>query len=173
MNHIFKLYLRKFVFVFFDDIPVFSKGLKDHITHLRTVLPVLLSNQLYAKQSKCVFGCGEVEYLGHLISGQGIRTDPKKTEARQQWPMPRTVKVLRGFLGLIGYYRKFIQNYGTIAAPLTTLLKKDAFTWIAQANSTFVSLKQAVSNPLVLALLDFSKTFVVVCDAFGSGIGLC
>ena len=87
--------------------------------------------------------------------------------------MPRTVKVLRGFLGLIGYYRKFIQNYGTIAAPLTTLLKKDAFTWIAQANSTFVSLKQAVSNPLVLALLDFSKTFEVVCDAFGSGIGLC
>lgn len=82
--------------VFFDDILVFSRNLEDHITHLRTILSVLLSNQLYAKQSKYVFGCGEVEYLGHLILDQGVRTDPKKTEAMQQWPVPTTVKALKG-----------------------------------------------------------------------------
>ena len=84
MNHIFKPYLRKFVLVFFDDILVFSKSLEDHVTHLRIVLSVLLSNQLYALQSKCVFGCGEFNYLGNLISGQEVRTNPKKTEAMQQ-----------------------------------------------------------------------------------------
>ena len=126
---------------------------------------------MYAKQSKCVFGCGKVEYLGHLISGQGVRAEPKKTEAMQQWLVPKSVKALRGFLGLIGYYRKFIKDYGTIAAPLTGFLKKDAFPWNAQVDSAFVSLKQAVSSPPVLVLPNFSKPFVVECDASSSGIG--
>ena len=129
MNHILRPYLRKFVLVFFYGILVFSKSLDVHLIHLRTVLSVLLSNQLYAKQSKCVFGCGEMEYLGHLISVEGVRTNPRKTEAMQQWPTPRSMKALRGFLRLIGYYKKFIQHYGIIAAPLTALLKKDAFQW--------------------------------------------
>lgn len=171
MNHIFKPFLRKFVLVFFDDILVFSKSLDDHLIHLRTVLSFLLSNQLYAKQSKCVFGCGEVEYLGYIISSDGVRTDPRKIEAMQQWPIPRSVKALRGFLGLKGYYRKFIQNYGVIAAPLTALLKKNAFLWSPQAELAFEALKRAVSSPPVLALPNFSKTFVVDCDASNYGIG--
>ena len=105
MNHIFKPYLRNFVYflVFFDDILVFSKNLRDHVVHLRAMLTILLSNQLYSRKSKCVFGYGEVEYLGHLIFGQRVRTDPKKTEAMQQWPILVTVKAIRGFLGLTGY----------------------------------------------------------------------
>ena len=110
MNAIFKHYLRKFVLVFFDDILVFSSCFIDHLSHLRTVLEILLSHQLYAKMSKCVFGCAEVEYLGHIISRDGVKADPKKTIAMQQWPVPTTVKTLRGFLGFTGYYRNSLEG---------------------------------------------------------------
>ena len=109
--------------MFFDDILVFSKTLDEHVSHLKLVLEVLLENQLFAKMSKCVFGCHEVKYLGHLISGHEVKTDHRKTEAMQNWPTPTSIKALRGFLGLTGYYGKFIKNYGVIAAPLTALRK--------------------------------------------------
>ena len=140
--------------------------------HLRAVLTILLANQLYAKQSKCAFGCVEVEYLGHIISGQGVKIDPTKTEAMLQWHIPKSVKALRGFLGLTRYYRKFIQSFGVIEAPLNALLKKEAFQWTSQAESAFNALKLAVSRPPVLALPDFSKLFVVECDACGVGLGV-
>ena len=171
MNHIFKLYLRNFVLVFFDDILVFSMDFSCHLCHLRVVLTVLLDNKLYAKRSKCVFGCVEMEYLGHLISGHGVRTDPRKTKAMLQWPIPTSVKALRGFLGLTSYYRKFVKDYGLIAAPLTALLKKDSFHWSTQVDLAFNTLKQAMSQPPVLALPNFTKPFVIECDALGTSLG--
>ena len=118
-----------------------------------------------------MFGCLEVEYLGHLIFGQGVRIDPKKIEAMVNWPIPTSVKALRVFLGLIGYCRKFVKDYGAIAAPLTALLEKDSFQWSPQATLAFQTLKQAMSQPPLLALPDFTKPFVIECDASGVGLG--
>ena len=171
MNDIFKLYLRRFVLVFFDDILVYSQCLDDHLDHLKTVLNIMLSHKLYAKRSKCVFGSSEVEYLGHNISSKGVKVDPKKTAAMQQWLVPTTVKALRGFLGLTSYYKKFIKEYGTIAKPLTDLLKKDSFLWSNTTLEAFNALKAAVIQPLVLALPNFSKPFTIECDASGVGLG--
>ena len=92
-----------------------------------------------------MFGCLEVEYLGHLIYGQGVKNDPKKIEAMVNWPVPTSMKALKGFLGLTSYYKKFVNDYGAIAAPMTTLLKKDSFQWSLQAALAFQTLKQAIS----------------------------
>ena len=105
------------------------------------------------------------------MSSEGVKPDLKKVLAMQQWPTSTCVKALREFLGLTGYYRRFIRNYGIIAAPLTNLLKKDSFKWTDEANSAFQHLKVTVMNPPVLALPDFSKPFVIECDALGVGIG--
>jgi hypothetical protein len=145
--------------------------LEEHKIHLKAVLQVLLDHQLFAKRSKCVFAVGEVEYLGHVIFGRGVQTDPKKIAAMMNWPKPQTLKALRGFLGLTGYYRKFIRGYGQIASPLTELLRKDAFKWNEKAEMAFERLNEACSQPPCLGLPDFSKTFVVECDASGYGIG--
>jgi hypothetical protein len=114
----------------------------------------------------------EVEYLGHLVGKDGIRVDPKKIEAMQDWPHPKTLKSLRGFLGLTGYYHKFVKNYGKIATPLTALLKKNSFTWTPTIAQDFQTLKMAMCTTPVLALPDFTKTFVLECDASGKGIGV-
>ncbi|WKA11764.1 hypothetical protein VitviT2T_029233 [Vitis vinifera] len=171
MNDIFKPYLRKFILVFFDDILVYSKNLADHVHHLQTVLDILKQHQLFAKKSKCCFGCSEIEYLGHLISKDGVQADPTKIEAMLNWPFPTSLKSLRGFLGLTGYYRKFIKGYGLIAAPLTALLKKNSFKWTESAKRAFQDLKHAVTSPPVLALPDFSIPFTIQCDASGIGVG--
>jgi hypothetical protein len=171
MNEVFRPYLRKFVLVFFDDILVYSKNLKEHLKHVRLVLEALKVHHLYAKASKCTFESLEMDYLGHVISEEGVKADPTKIGAMKSWPNPRTPKALRGFLGLTGYYRKFAKGYGGVAAPLTALLKKNSFVWSEKAEAAFRHLKELMSTPPVLGLPDFTKKFIIECDASGAGIG--
>ena len=126
MNTILRPYLRSFVVVFFDDILIYSKTWEGHRQHVDTILQ-LLREHLSFKKSKCSFGVPEVEYLGHIVGRDGVKVDPKKIQAMQDWPHPTTLKSLWGFLGLIGYYSNFVCNYGKIASPLTNLLQKNAF----------------------------------------------
>ncbi|XP_027936242.1 uncharacterized protein LOC114191269 [Vigna unguiculata] len=142
MNNIFKAYLRKFVLVFFDDILVYSKGWGEHLKHVTIVLKLLREQDLKVNGKKCVFGSRQVEYLGHLISEKGVAVDPEKIKSVLNWPIPHNVKGVRGFLGLTGYYRKFIANYGKIARPLTELTKKDGFHWGPAAELAFEELKK-------------------------------
>jgi hypothetical protein len=129
------------------------------------VLDELRRHQLFVKCTKCSFGAPSVSYLGHVISAAGMDMDPAKVQAIHEWPAPRSPRAVRGFLGLTGYYRKFVHNYGAIAAPLTALLKKEGFTWDDVAAAAFSTLKAAVTSAPVLAMPDFAKLFTIECDA--------
>jgi hypothetical protein len=172
MNHVFHPFLHHFVLVFFDDILIYSKTWSTHLAHVDRVLHLLSQHQLFLKQSKCAFGASKVEYLGNIVGKEGVRVDPKKIESMQDWPRPKTLKRLHGFLGLTGYYRKFVKNYGKIMTPLTALHKNNSFTWTLVADHAFQALKETMCTAPVLALPDFTKTFFLECDASGRGIGV-
>jgi hypothetical protein len=171
MNDILEPFLRKFVLVFLDDILIYSPTMELHLTHLRQILETLRQHQFYMKASKCSFAQTKLDYLGHMISQEGVSTNPEKTTAMLNWPTPSTVTELRGFLGLTGYYRKFVKHYGIIARPLTNLLKMKQFTWSVQAQHAFEQLKQAMVTVPVLAIPDFEKPLIIETDACNSGIG--
>jgi hypothetical protein len=116
------------VLVFFDDILIYRKSWEDHVRHVDRVLHLLKEQQLYAKLPKCLFGVKEVEYLGHIVSHEGVKVDPNNIKSMMEWLIPKTLKNPREFLGLTGYYGNFFRNYGRIVAPLTALTKKDAFS---------------------------------------------
>lgn len=128
-------------------------------------------NQLFLKRSKCSFGEGFVAYLGHIISAQGVAMYLSKIEAISSWPTSTTVRALCGFLGLMGYYRKFIKAYGEVAAPLTKLLKCEAFLWSPKVDVAFLALKETLITGPILQLPNFTKPFVVDCDASGTCFG--
>jgi hypothetical protein len=128
MNKIFAPLLRKCVLVFMDDILVYSTTLYEHVQHLQQVFEILNQQKFFLKESNCVFGQQQLEYLGHLISGKGVATEASKIVFVQQWPIPVNIKQLRGLLGLTGYYRRFIKHYGMISSPLIVHLKKGYLT---------------------------------------------
>ena len=171
MNQVLQPFLRQFVLVFLDDILIYSRSMGEHIQHIQQVLETLRTNKLYLKASKCSFAQQSLEYLGHIISDQGVSTDPEKTQVMLQWPIPTSFTELRAFLGLTGYYRKFVRNYGIIAKPLTLLLRNKQFQWTDQANTAFHNLKMAMTTTPVLALPDFQAQFTFETDACIDGIG--
>ena len=151
MNRVFHPYLDQFVMVFIDDILVYSKDAQKRELHLRIVLQILRENQLFAKLSKCDFWLKEVSFLGHIISAEGIRVDPVKIEAVMNWKPPRNVTEVRSFLGLAGYYLRFVQGFSVIASSLTRLLRKGVnLKWDDKCQSNFERLKEILVEALVL-----------------------
>ncbi|XP_038704764.1 uncharacterized protein LOC120000718 [Tripterygium wilfordii] len=171
MNDIFRNFLRKFVLVFFDDILIYSASWKKHLEDLKNTFALLQQHHLLVKKSKCAFGQDRVEYLGHVVSREGVSADPSKIKAIMDWPLPENVKELRGFLGLTGYYRKFVKDYGKVCHPLYQLTKKNCFVWTSIATEAFEKLKSLMVSPQVLALPDFNIPFTMECDASGLGVG--
>lgn len=164
--------LRRFVLVFFDDILVYSSSFEEHLHHLDLVFQWLAKDQWRLKLSKCRFAQREIAYLGHVISECGISTNPAKIQAISSWPTPVNVCALRGFLGLAGYYRKFIRHFGLIAKPLTDLLRKTPCSFgLLCMNRHFSHSKLLLCSTPVLGIPDFSKTFHIETDASGYGVG--
>ncbi|GJX07409.1 putative reverse transcriptase domain-containing protein [Tanacetum coccineum] len=172
MNRVCKPYLDKFVIVFIDDILIYSRNEKEHEEHLKTILEMLKKEELYAKFSKCEFWIHTVKFLGHVIDSSGIHVDPAKIEAVKNWASPTTPSEIRQFLGLAGYYRRFIEGFSKIAKPMTELTQKNQkFDWGEEQEEAFQLLKQKLCAAPILALPEGSDDFVVYCDASIKGLG--
>jgi hypothetical protein len=164
--------LNKFVVVFIDDILIYSKNEKEHAKHLRIVLQHLRDHKLYAKFSKCGFWLNSVKFLGHAISKDGISVDPSKVQEVMDWKPPKSVHQICSFLGLAGYYRRFIPDFSRIAKPMTDLLKKGVkFVWSEACEKAFHTQRQHLTSAPVLVQPDNSKPFEVFCDTSGTGLG--
>ena len=146
MNHTFRAQLRKYLLVFFDDILIYNKTWEEHLKHLDEVLSILEEHLLYAKMSKCEFGMKEMLYLGHIIGAKGVQVHMEKIRAIKDWPTPKTVTELKGFIGLSTYYRRYVKGFSQFAAPLTDLTKKGPFTWTDLAQKTFEEMKVIMSS---------------------------
>ncbi|GJS07103.1 reverse transcriptase domain-containing protein [Tanacetum coccineum] len=173
MNQVCKPYQDKFVIVFIDDILIYSKSKEEeHEVHLRLVLELLRKEKLYAKFSKCEFWLQEVHFLGHVVNQNGIHVDPSKIEAVKNWKAPTTPSEIRSFLGLAGYYRRFIANFSKIAKPLTSLTQKNQkYVWGVEQEEAFQTLKNNLCEAPILSLPDGVEDFVVYCDASNQGLG--
>ncbi|GJT64330.1 putative reverse transcriptase domain-containing protein [Tanacetum coccineum] len=172
MNRVCKPYLDKFVIVFIDDILIYSKDEKEHEEHLKAILELLKKEQLYAKFSKCEFWIPKVQFLGHVIDSRGIHVDPAKIESIKDWASPKTPTEIRQFLGLAGYYRRFIEGFSKIAKSMTKLTQKGIkFDWGEKEENAFQLIKQKLCSAPILALPEGSEDFVVYCDASHKGLG--
>jgi hypothetical protein len=172
INHVLNEYLDDFAVAYIDDILIFSKTLEEHQEHVHKVLQTLQDAKLLVNPEKCVFHSQEVEFLGHIITPDEIRMDPKKIAAVKEWPNPTNVKEVQSFLGLANYYRRFIKNFAHLATPLTDLTKKDnAFIWNDGAQNAFEALKLAITTEPVLAMFDPERPIEIETDASNFAIG--
>ncbi|XP_078241708.1 uncharacterized protein LOC144586777 [Pogona vitticeps] len=166
--------LSDFTVAYIDDIGIFSNTWEDHLIHLELVLQRLSAAGLTVKASKCQLGSPEIKYLGHMVGGGVIKPLEAKIEAVRDWPRPSTKKKVKSFLGLVGYYRKFIPRFSEIAAPLTDLTRKtadDRIPWTSDCEAAFQRLKEALINYPVLRAPDFDREFIIYTDASNSGVG--
>jgi hypothetical protein len=172
MNSSLHPYIRKFVVVYIDDILIFSKSEAEHQAHVRLVLEVLKRERFFVCKAKSSFTQSEIKYLGHIVDKQGIRPDPKKVEAVQTWPVPKNVHDVRSFLGLVNYFRKFIEHYSEIAVPLTNLTKKShPWVWSGRCQDEFELLKQKLIEAPLLRTPDERLPYEVATDASDLGLG--
>ncbi|GKD04895.1 putative reverse transcriptase domain-containing protein [Tanacetum coccineum] len=173
MNRVCKPYLDKFVIVFIDDILIYSKNKEEHEEHLKLILELLKKEELYAKFSKCEFWIPKVQFLGHVIDSKGIHVDPAKIESIKDWASPKNATEIRQFLGLAGYYRRFIEGFSKIAKPMTKLTQKNVkFDWGEKEEAAFQLIKQKLCSAPILALPKGSENFIVYCDASHKGLGV-
>jgi len=166
MDSIFPASFRKFLVWYLDDLLIFSETEEQHLEHLRLVFEKLREHRIYLKPSKCSFFLQELPFLGHVISAEGVSTDPSKIESISSWPTPKTLKDLRGFMGLAGYYHKFVKDFARLSAPLVALTKKDAdFEWTEAQQQAFDAIKSSLSSPQILLIPDPNQPFTLETDA--------
>uniref|UniRef100_A0A7N2M5G4 Reverse transcriptase n=1 Tax=Quercus lobata TaxID=97700 RepID=A0A7N2M5G4_QUELO len=169
MNHVLRAFIGRFVVVYFDDILIYSKNIDDHVVHLKSVLDVLRKERLFANLKKCTFFTDKLVFLGFVVSAQGIQVDEEKVRAIQDWPSPTSVGNVRSFHGLASFYRRFVKDFSSLAAPLTEVIKKNVgFRWGEEQEKAFQLIKEKLTNAPLLSLPNFSK---IECDASGIGIG--
>jgi hypothetical protein len=172
MNKVFMEFLDKFMVVFIIDILIFAKNEEEHDKHLRLVLQKLRENQLYAKLNKCEFWLKEVSFLGHIISEGGIPVDPSKVKDVFSWNTPQKVSYIKSFLGLAGYYRRFIEGFSKISKPMMELLAKGkTFQWTPRREASFQELMKRLTTTPLLTMPDMERPFSIYCDASGQGLG--
>jgi hypothetical protein len=172
MNEVLRSFIGKFVVLYFDYILIYSESLNEHIEHLRAIFGALCEARLFAKLEKCTFCTDRVAFLGYVVTPQGIEVDEAKIEGIKSWPIPVTLTQLRSFLGLVGFYRRFMRDFSTIVAPLNDLTKKGVpFYWSVAQEHSFNTLIDKLTHAQLLQLPDFCKTFELECDASGIGIG--
>ncbi|CAI7887102.1 unnamed protein product [Closterium sp. NIES-54] len=172
MNHILRPLLDECVVVYLDDILIYSKNMKEHVEHLRKVFEILRKNKFYVKLSKSDFALKKVQFLGHMVSAEGVHVDPRKIEAVKKWKLPENMKELQQFLGFTNYYNRFVPQYAKIAAPLTDLLKKDTpFKWDTPHQQAMEQLQTALTTTPVLILPDPEKDYIVEADASDQAVG--
>ncbi|GKE06081.1 putative reverse transcriptase domain-containing protein [Tanacetum coccineum] len=172
MNQVCRSYLDKFMIVFIDDILIYSKTKEEHHAHLRLILELLKKEELYAKFSKCDFWLSKVQFLRHVIDSEGIHVDPVKIESIKDWESPKTPTKICQFLGLAGYYRRFIKDFSKIAKPMTKLSQKSVkFNWGEKEETAFQTLRQKLCSAPILALPEGSENFIVYYDASHKGLG--
>jgi len=173
MNKIFKPYLNKFVVIYLDDTNIFSSTFEEHLQHLRKVLNKIGKSGLKLQPDKCHFGKTTLSFLGHIISKNGIQPDPAKVSAVEHFPIPTNLTILRDFLGLVSYYRRFIKDFAKIATPLHQLMRKDqSFTWTTEHQEAFEELKSRLTLAPILIYPDFEKPFVLYTDASSFGLNV-
>ena len=172
MNRVFQPYPDQFVVVLVDDILIYSQSEWEHEYHLRIVLQLLRDHQLYAKFSKYEFWITEVRFLGHVVSASGVSVDPEKVEVVMSWEMPKSIFEICSFLGLAGYYMRFIEDFSRIAAPMTRLTRKEIkFDWDDRCEEAFQELKTRLTIGPILIVLDRGQGYTVYCDASRAGLG--